>query len=229
MHTLAIRCHVVAALGAALLLIAACGGDDANAASELDSGLRGDDASTHGRGEPAVSDQRPNGSASAGRGAGSLGAAADAPGGGAGGSVFPAADAGVPVPMCREDPPDAAVTCSGQECPASTGFNRCRYPCCATVDGEAVCGTRNTAMNAASDECVATPATDTRCPGAEYQGATLPGCCTADNLCGIVSRISNTCVTESRFVELPATPQRCDGSAAGDDAGADAQDDGGLD
>jgi hypothetical protein len=238
MRTHTIRRHALVTTAAALLCLGACGDDDSDETNDVDSGVgtnasgsggatsAGDGSQTGGGrgGDDATGGT--NAGTTAGRGGSGSAGSSGRGGNGAGGS---GGDGAMPGLMCTEDPPDAPVTCGGVACPMPMGANRCLFPCCVSEDGEQSCGTRSTAMGFASD-CAAPPIADDRCPGVESQGRTLVGCCTADNLCGIISTLSNTCITESRFVTLPEDPQRCDsiGEPGEDDAGMEGtQDDAG--
>jgi hypothetical protein len=72
-------------------------------------------------------------------------------------------------------------------------------------------------------DCALPAQEDPSCP--DYSGMAmgmaveLPGCCTADGVCGVISSLSMRCITSSMFLaDLMAGPA-CD--AAGDDAGMD--------
>jgi hypothetical protein len=234
MRTHTIRRHALVTTAAALLCLAACGDDDSDETNDVDSGVGATPGGSGGATSTGDGSQTGGGrggdDATGGTNAGTTagrGGSGNAGSGGSGGSGGRSpGDAGMPGPMCTEDPPDAPVTCGGVACPMPMGANRCLVPCCASEDGDQICGTRSTAMGFTSD-CAAPPIADDRCPGVESQGRTLVGCCTADNLCGIISTLSNTCITESRFVTLPEDPQRCDSGPGEDDAGI-SEDDGGI-
>jgi hypothetical protein len=227
------RAAAVALAAAFLISGSACGDDDANGES-ADSGVQpassngGDGAGPGNGGHSGASsghvDGGPGASGAgggAGDGTGDGGAGMDDAGPDGGGMMFPGL-------MCTEDPPAVPLVCGGTECPMPTagGFNRCRVPCCVEDAGDQVCGTRNTAMGFET-ECAAPPVTDTSCPDVAFMGRTLPGCCAPSHLCGIVSSISNSCITTSRFIDLPENPMSCDtgdpgtgeGDAGAEDAG----------
>jgi len=226
------RHHAITATAAVLLSLAGCGDDASDPTSEIDSGIGTGPSGSGGSSSSGQSGQTGAGSGGNSTGGMQPGANAGSSGGAAGagnaGNAGRGGSGSMPGAMCTEDPPDEPVTCGGVECPMTMGGNRCLVPCCAAQDGEQVCGTRSTVMNFAS-ECTPRPMADDRCPDVEYQGRTYVGCCNAENLCGIISMLSNTCITESRFVTLPDDPQSCDSDEEPDeDAGMDPEADGGT-
>lgn len=137
------------------------------------------------------------------------------------------------LPDCDPDIPMSA-TCGGEACPSSQflAAGLCEVPCCAERDGEPVCGTRNTTLGATTT-CVATPPPaqqDERCASAAFGNTELPGCCTENGVCGVISPLSQTCITESVYITLPQTPVPCSESTLPEpDAGTPPQMDAGMD
>ena len=145
------------------------------------------------------------------------GAGTGAGGGMAPGPMGESPGAGVAgVPAC-DSTIEAAAQCGDQVCPALDPFSAlsCSVPCCTERDGQPVCGTR-TARTGMLSSCVAPPAPDPRCPDIPieaFAGMVLTGCCASGNVCGGISTLENTCITENAFLSLPADPPPCDGEA----------------
>lgn len=124
--------------------------------------------------------------------------------------------------MCATDV-EPETSCGGTDCPEVGGeVSQCTVSCCVNDR----CGTLNSNM-ASPRECEALGEPDPRCPdyngpssGLGGQNVTRQGCCTPDNECGVISSLSNTCITSSPYLMLPEDPQACD-QAPEMDAGPD--------
>lgn len=132
--------------------------------------------------------------------------------GGGGGFDFPDISCDATIPT--------TVTCGGVECPMPAGAGTpplCTVPCCLNDE----CGTRS-ANSFMPTECRVPAKTDDRCP--PYQGmvmgtpVNLPGCCMPEGVCGVVSSLSQMCITSSPLLpDLPADPAPCDSASSGND------------
>jgi hypothetical protein len=182
----------------------------------------GDDEGSGGTGGPATGGTGGTTGGTGGDGSGGTAGTMDTGGmGGSGGGGMGGGGGGVALPMCTEEIPTTAVMCGGTACPMPMmfmGIDTCSRPCCVMVDGAETCGAKN-ANDAMPTECAPLPQPDTRCPNYMQGAMERIGCCTGENTCGIISTITNMCVTESPLVPtLPETPPSCD-DAGGDDAG----------
>jgi hypothetical protein len=175
---------------AALALVAAgCGDDDQDA----DGGAR--DGSVDGSVDGG------------GSGRGGAGGASNA---GAGGRM--GTGGRMSMNMCSPDV-EPETRCGDTDCPAlGANVAQCTVSCCVNDR----CGTLNSNMNAPR-ECEPLAEPDPRCPdydgpssGQGGQNVMRQGCCTPDNQCGVISSLSNTCITSSPFLMLPEDPQSCD-------------------
>jgi hypothetical protein len=156
------------------------------------------------------------GMAAAGRGGSGGAGSGGSGGGGTGGTTGGTGGMGMFMLTCDSSVPTTA-TCGGTQCPAVTGISAmtCNVPCC--VDD--VCGTANTSAEFPR-ACSLAPAADPSCPSVSVMGfLELPGCCTDQGVCGVISTISNTCITESMFIDLPENPQPCGAEDAGTEDG----------
>jgi hypothetical protein len=140
------------------------------------------------------------------------------------GAAFDPADLiGMFQPTC-DSTITAETSCGGTTCPAAGMFASftCTVSCC--IDDQ--CGTRS-AVEGMVTECALPPppaVEDPSCPA--YVGMAmggnpleLPGCCTPEGVCGVISSISNTCITQSMFLSDLQPGGPCDGSDADADAG----------
>lgn len=83
----------------------------------------------------------------------------------------------------------AAATCGSETCPEpdmedpfGLGRNRCVVSCCTADD---VCGTRR-ATEGGVGACEVPAQADDRCKSVSGGPFSFPGCCTADNECGVI-------------------------------------------
>ncbi len=206
-----------------LLLLSACGDDDDDTSNNGDTAGSGGSGTSGGGGADG-------GTSTAGSG-GSGGTAAES--GTSGGSGGTSGESGSGWNLdggfnpfaaeCSEPAPTEPVVCGGDTCedPGSSsmfGGAGCVYACCFSQGGTEVCGARDTTVDN-EVACQPPPEADTRCPdyagggfGADAggTGTSLPGCCTPDNKCGVISSMRPLCITTSQLIELPATPQACD-------------------
>jgi hypothetical protein len=111
---------------------------------------------------------------------------------------------------CDDSIPTTA-TCGGVQCPTPPGAGAplCMVPCCV----EDQCGTRS-ANALMPTSCRVTAKTDDSCPPYEatVQGTSvnLPGCCTPEGKCGVISSLTMMCITSSPLLpDLPADPAPC--------------------
>ncbi|MDH5673109.1 MAG: hypothetical protein OEZ06_13220 [Myxococcales bacterium] len=123
-------------------------------------------------------------------------------------------------PTCDPNVPTTA-NCGGTECPAPGGLAQftCTVPCCQND----TCGTMS-AVEGMVGECQIPAQPDPNCPGYEApafsgfgMGAadndagaetmTLPGCCTAEGVCGVISSFTQQCITSSMiYTDITAGP-----------------------
>jgi hypothetical protein len=79
-------------------------------------------------------------------------------------------------------------------------------------------GASGTGGSAGSTAGAGSVAEDPSCPPFDgtVGGMTihLPGCCTPENKCGVISSISMMCITTSMYIDLPANPKACGGGDA---------------
>lgn len=206
----------VAALYVAVTL-AGCGGDDSGEDSSGGAGASGDMTATPtGAGGTTGSSTTGTGSGTGTTGTGTTGADPDA------GAAFNPADLiSMFQPTC-DSTITAETSCGGTTCPAPgmLAALTCTISCC--VDNQ--CGTRSAAEGMVSD-CAAPAEPDPSCPayvgmGMGGNGLELPGCCTPEGVCGVISSISNTCITQSAILTDLQPGGPCDGSGGGDDADA---------
>lgn len=192
-------CRVVAVMLGLTLVGAGCGDDGGDDSPQAGTG-GGSSGSGGSAGEA--------GSSGGGSGTGGTGGAGTG-GGGTGGTGLPTVECDTSIPT--------TATCGGTECPAPSGplaMFTCGVPCCAAGDQ---CGTRSAIMGMTT-ECAAPAVADPSCPA--YEGMAmgmdinLEGCCTADNVCGVISSISMLCITQSMFLpDLQPGPACGDGDA----------------
>ena len=122
--------------------------------------------------------------------------------------------------MCDPNGP-TTMTCGDVECPMPSDIllAGCVFPCC-TTDG--LCGTQGRTVGADPTACQAKPLPpmeDPSCP--HYQGdymgmaIDLAGCCNDQNVCGVISTLTNSCITQSSVLTDLAPGGPCGDEDAG--------------